>query len=145
MLKVGDREAGIDDRGSGVPMGPAATGHVRPDRRVEDALDDEARQKMHDETRRGRPRDTVVATNRSSAVAFAELMIRSARPGGSMCSARHRASSASFCRAPFSSLGQTSPATPRAQPLVVSAGSLTDPKWARICARWYSAVRPLNW
>ena len=92
-------------------MGPAAPGHDRLDRRVEDALDDEARQKMHDETRRGRPRDTVVATNRSSAVAFAELMIRSARPGGSMCSARHRASSTSFCRTPFSSLGQTSPAS----------------------------------
>jgi len=30
-------------------MGPAAPGHDRLDRRVEDALDDEARQKMHDE------------------------------------------------------------------------------------------------
>jgi hypothetical protein len=87
-------------------------------------------------------RATVAAQNTSSAIRFAEPMMRFIRPGGSSLSARHRASTASRCRSSFSSLGQTCSAS---QAIILSSsprGNTRNPSASRICARCRSALRP---
>jgi hypothetical protein len=92
----------------------------------------------------GPSRTVTRAVSACSAWCRAERMIRSQRPadGGSICPARHRASSSSRTRSARRSAWQMLAASHSVSLPASSVVHSRNPRCRRICARWYSIVLP---